>query len=238
MGKRIISQRRGKGTPRYTAPSFNFKVDVKHPNPKHKISGEIQDIFRCRAHTAPVMSVKLDNGKEVQMIAPNNVLVNQKIEFNTDKVENANTCMLKYIPEGTSIFNIELNPGDGGKLVKTTGTSATIVAKLDKKVIVLLPSKKKKTINWDCRANIGVIAGGGRVDKPLLKAGNNMKKFKARGKLYPIVSANSMNATDHPFGNSRSSYKSKSKPAPKNAPPGRKVGSIRPRSQGRKKGRG
>ncbi len=65
-----------------------------------------------------------------------------------------------------------------------------------------------------------------------------MKKFKSRGKLYPVVSANSMNATDHPFGNSRSSYKSKAKPAPKNAPPGRKVGSIRPRRQGRKKGRG
>jgi len=56
--------------------------------------------------------------------------------------------------------------------------------------------------------------------------------MKARRKLYPIVSANSMNAADHPFGNTRSLRKSKSKPAPKNAPPGRKVGLLRPRRSG------
>ena len=235
MGKRIISQRRGKGTPRYTAPSFNFKVDVKHPNPKHKISGEIQDIFRCRAHTAPVMSVKLDNGKEVQMIAPNNVLVNQKIEFNTDKVENANTCMLKYIPEGTSIFNIELNPGDGGKLVRSSGTFAKVVAKTDKVVRVVLPSKKEKKFIPNCRAAIGVIAGSGRTDKPFMKAGTRMFKMRARNKLYPKVCGISMNAVDHPFGSGCSHIKGRPTLAPRSAPPGRKVGKIAPRRTGRKK---
>ena len=102
-------------------------------------------------------------------------------------------------------------------------------------VTVLLPSKKKRVFFGDCRANIGVIAGSGRVDKPLMKAGKRHHKMKAKNKLYPIISGGAVNAVDHPFGNTRSSRKSKAKPAPQNAPPGRKVGMIRPRRTGRRK---
>ena len=59
--------------------------------------------------------------------------------------------------------------------------------------------------------------------------------MKAKNRLYPKVSGGSMNAVDHPFGNKRSSRKSHARVAPKNAPPGRKVGMIRARRTGRKK---
>ena len=67
-----------------------------------------------------------------------------------------------------------------------------------------------------------------------MKAGKNYHIHKARNKLYPIVSGSAMNAVAHPFGNKRTSRKSNAKPAPRNAPPGRKVGHIRPKRTGRK----
>jgi len=124
-------------------------------------------------------------------------------------------------------------PGDGGKLVKTSGGVARIVSKSLKKVIVKLPSKKQKEFHPKCNATIGVIAGSGRVDKPFLKAGNKFKAMKAKGKYWPIVSGASMNAVDHPLGGARSSRKGRPTIAPRNAPPGRKVGMIRPRKTGR-----
>ena len=66
-----------------------------------------------------------------------------------------------------------------------------------------------------------------------MKAGIKFKAMKAKGKYWPIVSAASMNAVDHPLGGARSSRKGRPTIAPRNAPPGRKVGMIRPRHTGR-----
>ena len=82
---------------------------------------------------------------------------------------------------------------------------------------------------------LGIISGFARVEKPMLKAGNMHYKKKARNKFYPRVSALSMNAVSHPFGGSRSSKLGKSQIAPRFAPPGRKVGLIRPRRTGKRK---
>ena len=98
-----------------------------------------------------------------------------------------------------------------------------------------LPSSKTKDFNPDCRACIGIIAGSGRKEKPFLKAGTKHHAMKARNKLYPSVSGTSQNAVDHPFGGSSSSVKGRPTQAPRNAPPGRKVGKIAPTRTGRKK---
>jgi len=100
-------------------------------------------------------------------------------------------------------------------------------------VTVLLPSKKKKDFNPECRAAIGTVAGAGRPEKPLLKAGTNYFKHKARNKLWPSISGTSQNAVNHPLGGSRSGKKGVPTIAPHNAPPGRKVGKIRARRTGR-----
>ena len=148
-----------------------------------------------------------------------------------------NILPLKDIPEGTLIHNIESKPGDGGKFVRTSGAYARVASKLRTKVVISLPSKKQKEFDLRCRASIGIVAGGGRTEKPFLKAGNRYYKMKAKNKLYPIISGCSQNAVDHPFGNARSQRKSKAKPIPKNAPPGRKVGAVGSRRTGRKRGR-
>jgi large subunit ribosomal protein L2 len=69
----------------------------------------------------------------------------------------------------------------------------------------------------------------------MLKAGVNFHRMKAKRQLYPITSGTKMSAYAHPFGNKRSSRKSKNRPTSRNAPPGRKVGSIAARRTGRKK---
>ena len=101
-------------------------------------------------------------------------------------------------------------------------------------VFVLMPSKKEKKFNSKCRAIIGTIAGAGRLDKPIMKAGKSFYIKKTRNKLWPRTSAVKMNAIDHPFGSGRGK-RIKSKIAKRNAPPGARVGLIRPRRTGRKK---
>jgi len=97
-----------------------------------------------------------------------------------------------------------------------------------------MPSKKEIMFDEKCRATIGTIAGQGRLDKPIVKAGKMWHMMKARNKLWPRTSAVKMNIIDHPFGSGRGK-RIKAKIAKLNAPPGANVGLIRPRQTGRRK---
>lgn len=234
MGKRIIAQARGKGGPTYRAPSFRYVGEVHYPNVKE---GQfyVMDIVHCQGHSAPLMLLRSPEGHTFYNVAPEGVSVGQEVYFGDNGESNkGNILSLSKIPEGTFVCNIERVPGDGGKFARTSGSAAKVVTQTEEGVVILLPSKKKKLFNPKCKATIGVVAGSGRVDKPMLKAGVAYHRARAKNKLYPRVSAASMNAVDHPFGNSRSSRKSKARPTPKNAPPGRKVGMVGARRTGRR----
>lgn len=237
MGKRIIPQARGKGGPRYKAPSFRFKGSAKHKrNPDMLERGVVLDFVKCRAHSAPLAVIQYEGGDYCLAIAPEGIRVGDEIQAGPGAdIALGNTAMLKDIPEGTLVYNIENKPGDGGKFCRASGTFARIAAKVDKKVIVQMPSKKKKEFFCECRASIGIVAGGGRKEKPFLKAGKRHFAMKAKNKVYPIVSGSAMNAVDHPFGNKRTARKARIKPVSRHAPPGRKVGYISARRTGKKK---
>lgn len=236
MGKRIIAQRRGSGSTAYRAPSFKFKGEAKHKSLSQEIGkGIVLDLITCRAHTAPLAVVEFEDGETILMIAPEGIAVGDEVETNTHEAKGLNTLPLVDIPEGTAIFNIEGIPGDGGKFVRASGTFAKILAQQNGSVIVQLPSKKNKVFDGKCRATIGIVSGGGRPEKPMLKAGKAYHRAKQRNHLYPTVAGSAMNAVDHPFGNKRTSRKSKNRPTPRNAPPGRKVGMVAARRTGRKK---
>src|SRR3989338_6111556 len=239
MGKNLIQQKRGKGSPTYRAPSFRYKGKTSYTaysaHPQEKINGKIVDIIHCQGHSAPLISVEYENGEKTLVQAPESIKVGDNIIVGENApVETGNVLPLKNIPEGTSIYNIESNPGDGGKFVRSSGTFARIIAKFSDKVTIQLPSKKERNFLPDCRASIGVIAGSGRTEKPFLKAGNKYYAKKAKNKLYPIVCGVSMNAVDHPFGGSSSHHKGRPTQASRNAPPGRKVGMIAPSRTGRR----
>jgi len=237
MGKNIISQRRGKGSMRYRAPSFNYVGEAKHRNFDNEVvSGTIIDIVNCPGHYAPLSRVRFQNGENILMITPEGIRVGEQIISGSNApVRNGNAVSLKNIPEGTSVFNIENAPGDGGKFIRSSGTFGKILAKTESTVRILMPSRKEKDFHPNCRAQIGVVAGSGRTEKPFAKAGKRYHAKRARGKLYPNVSGVSMNSVDHPFGGKSSHHKGRPTVAPKYAPAGRKVGKIRPRRTGMKR---
>ncbi|HDQ59892.1 MAG TPA: 50S ribosomal protein L2 [Candidatus Woesearchaeota archaeon] len=244
MPKRIRQQRRGKGKPVFRAPSFKFKYASKYrPLDKvemlEKLDGSVVDVINDTARTAPLMVINFENGEKLTLPAPNGICVGAKVAAGfTAPVTKGSVLPLGKIPAGTSVFNIELRPGDCGKLVKAGATSAKVVSHELNKVMVKLPSKKFKIFNPKCRATIGEVAGFGRKEKPIIKAGKNFHITRARGVYWPMVAGVAMNAINHPYGGKRrSTQKSKKKPASRNAPPGRKVGSIAPKRTGRRKGK-
>jgi large subunit ribosomal protein L2 len=237
MGKNLIQQRRGKGTSTYRAPSFRYKGATSFNKLTDKtLKGKILDIINCPGHTAPLIQIEYENGEKTLMIAPEGVKVGDRIKSGPESMIKIGSILpLKNIPEGTPVYNIECNPGDGGKFVKSSGTSAKIVGKTKAGVSIKLPSNKQKIFNPDCRACIGIIAGSGRLEKPFLKAGNKYHAMRAKNKLYPKVQGTSMNAVAHPFGGGSSHIKGRPTQASKHAPPGRKVGSIAPKRTGHKR---
>lgn len=237
MGKNLIQQARGKGGPRYRAPSFRYEGITKYAQYEGKrIAGEIVDLVKCQGHHAPLAQIKYENGTTILIQAPEGVRVGDKVELG-DKInaKRGNIMPLKDIPEGIAIYNIEASPGDGGKFVRSSGGSAKIITKMNNLVVVEMPSAKRRNFLPDCRATIGIIAGGGRKEKPFLKAGKRYYAMKARNKLWPQVSGTSMNAVDHPFGGSSSGIKGGPTQSSRNAPPGAKVGKIAPKKTGKKR---
>ena len=238
MGKNLIQQKRGKGGPRYRAPSFRYKGTAnftKYEDGKI-ITGNVMDIVHSSGHSAPLLELKYSNGETGLLQAPEGVKVGDKIEMGQDaELKPGNILPLKKIPEGASVYNIESNPGDGGKFVRASGAFAKIITKMEESIVVELPSSKRRTFLPECKAAIGVVAGSGRTEKPFLKAGKKFYAMKAKNKLWPIVSGTSMNSVDHPFGGSSSHAKGIPTQSSRNAPPGRKVGKIAPKRTGRHK---
>ncbi|MDD9953984.1 MAG: 50S ribosomal protein L2 [Candidatus Woesearchaeota archaeon] len=234
MGKPLIQQRRGKGSSTFRAHTFKSKGDVKTPT--GELTGVVVDLITSPFHSAPLSKVKYDNGTTGLLLAPHGVLVGQTITVGKGDIELGNTLTLEDIPEGASVFNVEGVPGDGGKFARGSGAVCRVLSKQPGKVVVMLPSKKKKIFNPNCRATLGVVAGGGRLEKPILRAGTKYHKMKAKNKFWPKVSGAAMNAVAHPFGGKRSGRKGRPTVTPKNAPAGRKVGMLRARKTGRARG--
>ena len=234
MGKNLIQQARGKGGPRYRANSFHFKGRIQYPGIAAQ-KGTILELIHCAGHSAPLARVQFDTGERVLLAACEGMCVGSEISAVAQApVEPGNIFQLKDIPEGTLIYNVELQPGDGGKLCRCSGIYARVTARLPDRIMVMLPSKKERSFLPECRAMIGIVAGGGRPEKPFYKAGNKHHRMQAKNKLYPHVKGIAMNAVDHPFGGSRSSKKNKPSTTSRDAPPGRKVGLIAARRTGRK----
>lgn len=235
MGKRIISQARGKGGLTYRVRRKAFSHKIKYPV-RLVGEGEVVKLIHSAGHSAPIAKIKY--GKEIfYNPAVDKMHEGQKINFGKE-AEAGNVLALKDIPTKTEVYNIESNPLDGGKFIRTAGSSATVIKKEKGKVKLLMPSKKEKEFNSLCRATIGVVAGEGRNSKPVVKAGKKYYIKKAKSKLWPRTSALKMNVIDHPFGSGRGknlTHGGLGKIPKRNAPPGARVGSIRARKTGKRK---
>jgi large subunit ribosomal protein L2 len=237
MGKRIISQNRGKGTPTYRAPSHRYRADIKHirVDESQTVKGRVIKILCDPARSAPIALVEFENGEERYILVSEGVYEGQEIACGISaSIEPGNSLPLAEIPEGVPICNVESNPGHGGQFARASGVCAILVAHDAGTALVQLPSGEMKWLNPKCKATIGVVAGGGRLDKPLVKAGKSFFKFRSKARKWPIVRGVAMNAIDHPFGGGGRQHPGRPKTVSRNTPPGRKVGSIAARKTGKR----
>jgi large subunit ribosomal protein L2 len=242
MGKRIRAQRKGRGTSTFKSSSQKRIAPAKYPHmTKEEIDAvteaEISQILHEVGRGAPLALLKLETGESYYTVVPEGTYEGEKVQLG-DKapIKIGNVLTVGRIPEGTLICNIELSPNDGGKFARSSGAYATVTGHTSKGTIVKLPSGKTRYLNDLCRATIGVVSGGGRLEKPFLKAGEKFHLMRAKGKLYPQTRGMAMIAAAHPHGSSKRGAH-KVKIVSHNAPPGQKVGLIAARSSGRGKRR-
>lgn len=236
MGKRTLVRRRGKAGKQFRAIKVGKISPAKYPNfkPDKRRSGTVIDIVHERGRDAPLAKIHFDDGTLSYVPAPEGTTVGSKVEVGIGATATArNILSLESIPDGTLICNIEKNFGDGGKLIKSAGSSALVFAHGSEGVTIKFPSGKFLTVNAKCRAMIGVIAGAGRKEKPFLKAGNRAKYMQAHGRLYPTVRGIAQAAVFHPHGGGRHQHIGRQSSVGRTTPPGRKVGIISPRKTGR-----
>ncbi len=226
------ARRRGKSRI-FQANHLNAIGKISIPRFDSQLKGRIKDIVHNHYFTAPIMIVKFENGETSILPAFEGAYVGKEIEYLSKEVNPGNIMKLADIPLSVPIYNIELVPGDGGKLVRAGGTSALILEKSKGMVSVQLPSGQIKQIDENCKAIVGTIANGGRKEKPLYKAGNKYYLVKAKGRYWPITAAVAMNAYEHKMGGKRRSTQHAKKVASRNSPPGAKVGTIAPKRTGR-----
>ncbi len=238
MGKRILQRRRGKAGIQFRAPSKGKVAPVRYPRVMAGSDGSatVTAILDERGRSAPLAQLRLDRDTYAYLPAVAGMSVGQQVSLGaTAQVHEGNMMPLSRIPEGTRVCNVELRPGDGGKLVRASGTSAVLFSKANGRAIIKLPSGKNILVNDACMATVGEVAGGGRREKPFLTAGARHHAMRASGRVYPRMRGIAMAVVYHPFGGGRHQHPGKSTSTSRNAPPGRKVGLIAPRKTGRKR---
>jgi large subunit ribosomal protein L2 len=186
--------------------------------------------------SSPIVQVRLENNKKVLMLATEGTSVGHEIKFTGSKAdcEIGNIMPLGTVPDGYPIYDIEIKPGDGGKMVRAGGCGAYVISHDAHKTIIRLPSGQFKTLDSLCRATVGIAAGGGRQDKPFMKAGKKYHACRGKGRNYPVVRGVAMNPVAHPHGGGSHQHVGKPSCVARGAPPGRKVGNIAARRTGRR----
>lgn len=163
---------------------------------KDNIVGKVATIEYDPNRSAFIALVNYVDGEKRYILAPKGIKVGQEIISGVDvDIKVGNALPLERIPVGTFIHNIELHPGKGGQLARSAGTSAQILGREDRYVIVRLQSGEVRKILGGCRATIGEV---GNSDHELIKIG---KAGRSRNLgIRPSVRGSAMNPNDHPHG--------------------------------------
>ena len=163
---------------------------------KLNIPGVVASIEYDPNRTANIALINYIDGEKRYILAPKGLTVGAKIEAgdNVDIVV-GNSLPLMNIPVGTMVHNIELRPGKGGELARSAGTSAQILGREDKYVMIRLSSGEQRKVLGTCVATIGEV---GNEDASLVKAGKAGRN-RLKG-IRPTVRGSVMNPNDHPHG--------------------------------------
>lgn len=239
MGRPLKSQRRGKGSGLFRATKHAVaKAEYKTFDAQQKtalVKAQVVALKTDPARSALLAELLYEDNSRGHVVAAEGLQLNQIIEVGKSaKLSIGNVLVLSQIPEGCPVFAVEKIPGDGGTLIRSSGTYGLIVTKDGKRAFVKMPSGKTLAANLNGRATVGSVSCGGRREKPFVKAGARFRAMKAKHKKYPTVRGVAMNPVSHPFGGSQH-HPGKSKSTSRHAPAGRKVGAIASSRTGRRK---
>nr|QLA09599.1 60S large subunit ribosomal protein uL2 [Euglena gracilis]6ZJ3_LP Chain LP, Ribosomal protein uL2 [Euglena gracilis] len=248
MGKPVRGQRKGAGSI-YITHGHKRQGQARlrpldYGERKGFIRGVVKEIVHDSGRGAPLAKVQFRHPYKFKkvthlMVACEGMYVGQYI-YCGKKAQLAigNVLPLSKMPEGTIVCNLEAKVADRSRLAKASGAYAIVISHNPDtgKSRVKLPSGQKKTVSSQCRAMIGLIAGGGRIEKPVLKAGNNYYRFKVKRNCWPRVRGVAMSPVDHPHGGGNHQHIGFPCTVSRNAPPGQKVGLIAARRTGRLRG--
>lgn len=183
----ITSRHRGGGHKR-----LYRLIDFK----RHKIGviAHVKAIEYDPNRSARVVRLHYEDGTKNYILYPNNLSIGTSIIAHpTAPIVAGNSLPLKNIPLGTQVHNVELIPGSGGKLARSAGSSAQILAKEQSRVTLRLPSGEVRWVSEHCWATVGRVSENQLIGR--LKAGQN--RWLGRR---PRVRGVAMNASDHPHG--------------------------------------
>jgi len=146
--------------------------------------------------SANIALIEYEDGEKAYILAPVGLTDGDKVVSGESADIKPGNCMLiENIPVGTLIHNIELNPGQGGKMVRAAGQSAQLMAKEGKYAHVRLPSGEMRLVMTKCKATIGTIGNTDHENVKIGKAG----RTRHMG-IRPTVRGSVMNPVDHPHG--------------------------------------
>ena len=169
---------------------IDFKRDKK------EIPATVKTIEYDPNRTAFIALLNYADGEKRYIIAPQGLQVGQTV-ISGDAVapELGNALMFKNMPLGTNVHNIEMQPGQGGILVRSAGTSAQLSNKEEKYAILKMPSGELRKVLIKCYATVGVVSNSDHSLESMGKAGRNRWKG-----IRPRTRAVAMNPVDHPMG--------------------------------------
>ena len=146
--------------------------------------------------TAFIALIEYANGNKQYIIAPQDLKVDDQVVFSEKAALTAgNRIKLKNIPVGTNVYNIELDPGRGGKLVRSAGSAAQVLAQENGYTNLKMPSTEIRKVSGECFANIGMVSNPENKYYTVGKAGKSRMKGRR-----PHVRGSAMNPVDHPHG--------------------------------------
>eukprot|EP00735_Rhodelphis_limneticus_P000713 TRINITY_DN11233_c0_g1::TRINITY_DN11233_c0_g1_i1::g.614::m.614 TRINITY_DN11233_c0_g1::TRINITY_DN11233_c0_g1_i1::g.614 ORF type:complete len:263 (+),score=54.69,sp/Q6PBF0/RL8_XENTR/74.31/2e-138,Ribosomal_L2_C/PF03947.13/1.8e-41,Ribosomal_L2/PF00181.18/3.3e-17 TRINITY_DN11233_c0_g1_i1:45-833(+) len=248
MGRVILAQRKGRGSV-FRAHTTHRKGAAKfraldYAERHGYIKGVVRELIHDPGRGAPLAKIQFRDPYRYKrvtetIVAAEGMYTGQFVYAGKKaQLTVGNILPLASMPEGTIVCNVEEKLGDRGKIARASGDYVTVVTHNPDNgtTRIKLPSGARKTVVSSCRAMVGIVSGGNRTDKPILKAGRAHHKYRVKRNGWPRVRGVAMNPVEHPHGGGNHQHIGKPSTIGRFTPAGRKVGLIAARRTGRLRG--
>lgn len=176
-------------------------IDFKRD--KENIPARVASIEYDPNRSAYIALLNYADGEKRYILAPHGLKQGDTVQTSDEPPFSVGCCMkMKFMPLGSTIFNVELYPGKGGKLVRSAGLSAQLMARSGGYATLRMPSGEMRMINENCRATFGTVSNSEHNLRVEGKAGR--QRWKG---IRPTVRGTAMNPVDHPHGGGEGKHK-------------------------------